>query len=334
MKVKHTEDNIISIWDQFYLYKKMPAWLFFSMSAAIIFFAGYVLIKLFEEQLFLKTQISLSLLISWALVSNHYSFNQYRTIITHKAPLFSKNIEESLGDKTWGKAIKAYNLSTPGSKILTALIIACGVITVILLGMPFENQILNYISIAALIPLFAICGHSAFVGYSLAVDLHELSKHRIYVPFMLFPPPQVSNISSFYLLIIMFYVVGYLFLALAVYYGPYGLHSVMVGWLTILAFYPLGLIFVWAIKIHQIKNAIRFDFIVRVNDMLNRALEKYENTEDLTMTTLEKVTKLMELQKSVSHLRIWPFDLKFIFVFLLSLITAAVQILLIVSNIY
>lgn len=318
-------------WDRFCLVKAFPVWLYWPALGVFTFFVGDVLILAFGESRLLVPQIALAALAAHAGLSNHYSFVGFQSAIRRAQPLFWQERREC--EEWLTMRLRAtFTLESWQSRSVTAAITLLGFASVWSIGFPFRSTWLNALGVAGFLVVVAMCAQSMFVCYRLAATLVELSGREINPPFMLFPNPGVAALGGLYLGVALAVGVAYFLATVTTLMSPYGVGFVLACWLTLLAFYPISLVTFWAITVHRMNRRIKFGFLERANAQVARSFGKVEGSESVRKDDLEVLEKLMAVQDAVTRLQSWPLDLKSIVTFVLTSLTAALQVYLLISQ--
>lgn len=213
--------------------------------------------------------------------------------------------------ETQAWVIKQVRLAVSGNWVKWAsgfFIIIVGVITIIFLGIPFQNNLLRILSVFGLMPLFFFCGTTAYNYACVALMPFEIGRMSIRVPLY---QDSYSGISSINRIIYNLSSAGvglYILLFLAIYTSPYKGGFVMYLWLSILGIGGLLLLPLAFGGLHRaMKNAKRI-VLMQLAEKLETSIK--ESLINPTKEKLDVVQALFAFRKELADLPEWPIDFK------------------------
>jgi hypothetical protein len=196
-------------------------------------------------------------------------------------------------------------------------IVAGGSITILSLGVPFQNHMLRLISFVALIPLFFFCG-TALYNYVRALSIPlRLSKLPIRVPLY---QDEYTGVTSLTPLVFGFSVIALLFYVLlffGVIAGPYPLDILMLGWLSTIGVLAASVLPIALSGLHNAMKSAKRDILSKLAPQLEEATR--QAITDPTKENVEITESLLGLRKELQELPEWPIDFRT----LLTLLTTA-----------
>jgi hypothetical protein len=306
------------------LFKRIPYWLYWPVVGIISFVLGELLIWAYAEKNLFYTLLILSISLGTLPLINMWFFNSFKRLMHELSEFFWDNNEEF---EKWYKIKEKYifTLNSLEAKFTIGFIFIIGLVTVILLGLPFKSEICNITGVNAFALLLIFCGNTLWISIGLLLTLEEIVKRPIKIPFFMIRHHVVSKLKNYYLTQTLFLVLYYIGLVIAVWQGPYGFNYAMLGWLTGVAFYPLVL-FLWSFfKIHFLMNNIKQSYLEIINSEVQHALNNVLSNHNLKDT--EHLEKIMSIQDKIHTLAEWPISFSSSLTFLMTLITAITQIL-------
>ena len=251
--------QIATTWDRFHLLRILPSFIYWSLLSAVAFIVGDLLIATYGERRMLWTQAAFAALVAALPLSGHYSALAFRKMVLGLGPVLWDG-QQSCIQWLEPRVRQIFTLSVWSSKIVTGLIVVLGLVTVVFLGLPFVSLEINVLALLYFTILLAMCGHAAYVVFRLAEVLIELTGRTPRLPFFLFPHPSIAQLSTFHLGVSAAVAFGYGLVTMAVFRSPYGMQPLLAIWLTVLAFYPLGLFLLWFVRVRQLNQSIRFSY--------------------------------------------------------------------------
>jgi hypothetical protein len=233
---------------------------------------------------------------------------------------------ENYADWAMKNTRRIFSLDTLQAKIVVFSINAGGTITLILLGLPFSSPILNIILIIGMQFIYLVYSLSVYSLISMLIFFFEISTYPVSVPFYRSNHPAVRKFLTTYSRSSFLTLIAYSLGVFMIWQGPYEFTPEIVAWLTILSFLPLSM-FSWSFfQAHRLLRRIKENHI----DFINHKIQNIANSveQDMTKDSLEILSKLMDIQKSVESTQEWPIAFEGVFTFLVTLIIPIIQVVL------
>lgn len=325
--MKPTFENIIPV-------KNIPFWLFWIIVGLCSFVIGGALFRLSNENPFLVSLAIASFTMAFLPILNIWLSKAFRKLISDVSASIwdTSDRAAACSFSSYDFIAEIFTLKLPISKIVTSLIVVLGTATILFLGFPFRSTALNAIGLPVFLILLWFCGQTLYISYALLSALRKIVNQPIKVPFMLIPNPAIARLQRFYSLTSLSILFLYVLLVLAIWQGPYGLHRVLLIWLTLLAFYP-GSMLAWSFfQIHNLLQKIKYSYIKIVNDQIQKALSAVERSG--AVKDIERLDKLMKIQADVQRVNEWPIAVGGGVTFVITIITALTQIMVSVRQVF
>lgn len=321
--------QVATTWDRFHFARSLPPLAYWSLLGVAGFITGGVLIATYEDIRNLKVLAVHCALGAMLPIAGHYSALAFRKMVLDLGPVLWDGPDNCMH---WLeiRAGQIFTLSLLSSKVVTGGIVMLGFATIAYLGLPFVSPQMNTFALVAYTIVIAMCAQAAYVVVRLAEVLIELTGRTPKLPFLLFPHPGIAQLSNFYLSFTVLVALGYGLVGMAVFHSPYEFQPILMIWLSILAFYPLGLFLLWLVRVRRLNQAIRFSFLSQINKEVQSALETLRSSKE--KEPLDRLTGLLAIQGIINGIRVWPLDVQSVLAFVVALFTAVSQVLLLVSR--
>ena len=284
------------------LVKKIPYWIYWFTVGVIVFVLGEIFARSINDELFFRDRVIFSLGIA-TVPTIHiwlcYSFEETMS------ELFGSIWKRNTGFDNWLDNSKKniFTLHLHLGKITTGAIVIFGLITVFTLGIPFGEPFYNALGLLTFTPFLFICGQSLYIAIALLSHLARIVRMPVKVPFYLMPTTSLFKLRNYYLTLGLSILLFYVALVFAVWQSPYGFHPILLFWLSILALYPLGILFTSSFQIHVLMCNIKNAHIKKINDEIQQTLKiSIGNNRGNFLVRLEK---LMDIQDKIQKMKEW-----------------------------
>ncbi len=228
--------------------------------------------------------------------------------------------------------IHIFTLKSRQSKITCVGLVIAVVITILVLGLPLKNTTLGIFALIGFMPSVFILAKSAYVCAELIFTLTELARRKPNIPFFQLPHPSLTGLYSEYALLSVLLSIGYALLFWAAWDSPYGLSTVILIWLSILACYPVAT-FLWAItQVHVLMQKVKQSHLEIINLQIQVALQKINETQETA--AYDQLTKAIEIQNKVQNLPEWPISISGTITFFITSAAAIIQITVSVLQVF
>lgn len=308
---------------KFSLFKAIPYYIFWPITGLFSFLVGFLILFLLDEEIYLWTYLIFSSYLMIGPTAVIWGRNTFEKRMNNVKSLFRDTENEF---EVWlrEKINQIFTLNPFYAKFSSILITIFGSLTIILLGLPFENFYIKILGSLTYAFMFFICGHIAYIVIALLSALHQLVQKEPEIDFFQFSHPAISKLQNFFSTISIGITLGYVSLVIAIMKGPYDFSEIFQIWLSILAFIPIMLFTISYSEIHDLLRKIKFSSIKTINIRVQEMLEKINEKSNLK--DLEKLEKIMDIQDKVHSIPEWPFDIQGIATFLIALTTAIIQV--------
>lgn len=312
------------------IFKRISYRVYWPFMGFFLFIAGEILVRILNETGFTITRIVFSAafgLIPVLIISSFYRFEKVMKDLSNI--LWDDNDEF----ESWLKhrMARIYTLKFWPSRIITVLISLGALFTILNLGLPFQSKVGNIIALLLFIPPLFVVGQSAYILLDSLFTLRDLSHRSANVPFYFQPHPAIRALQNGYSTFALVVALGYIFLAISIWQGPYGFSLEMQIWLTLLAFYPISMFFWSFYHVHILMQKIKSSHMKIINKEIQRALNMV--LDGKKNDDVDRLERIMEIQDKVQAAKEWPIDFQGAFTFIATLITFLVQLFLSIRDI-
>ncbi len=309
-------------------FKSIPYWTFWMGVSVLSYLLSELAVLLFEETYYGITRITLSVLLGGLPILYIYLFDELsRTLEKYKTILVDKDEIEEKFEEIKNNIFQFTPISI--SIILVGAILV--LITIINLGMPLENIWANVIILFEVMLLII----PAFHGFSIFIKLipffGNIQKLNIEIPFFHLPNKYINRIENYWWLMTFLITAFYFIFALFVTNSPYWFRIELFLWLSLIGIIPLSL-FIWSLfQIHLIIKEVKYNHLGIINSLIQDSLKCAQ--KDQNKDNIEKLDKLIEVQKKVSDIREWNLSIESFLTFSVALLTLISQVILLLNNI-
>jgi hypothetical protein len=320
--VNYIKKKIKSIYSKFIPFNLHPL-LFWSAIGLIGFLVGEFVIQYYgEEQIF------------WTRVCFTINF----TFLPPLFIIFTNHIPKAiapLSNILWKSQSEADNwvisqqtnlLKYKSNYFRLIIIIAfvCAILTLINIGLPFNNIIVNILSLSFLFVFIIFNAHAAYFAIKGILISIELAEKRVKPSFYIDTKYPVVKLQNFYSFSTLALTLGYIMFTLGVVNSPYGITNELQTWLAGGAFFPPLFLFISFFQIHRIMQKIKYANLRKVNNELQRL---YKKAIRWPMFNLNELLKFMEIQDKITSMKEWPFELQGMISLIISSLLAIGQLL-------
>lgn len=303
--------------------KKVSYWIVYLSAGLLFFFLSELVLNYFGEDEFFAIRIYIAFVIG---VIPPLLTEFSKGFITRANDL-SKILWEDFSEfEKWrnDRYVHIFTLKSKQSKITCLGLVIAVVVTILVLGLPLKNTTLGIIALVGFTPTVFILAQSAYVCAELIFTLTELAKRKPNVPFFKLPHPSLTGLYSEYALLSVLLSIGYALLFWAAWDSPYGLSTIILIWLSILACYPVAT-FLWAItQVHVLMQKVKQSHLEIINHQIQVALQKINETQE--SAAYDQLTKAIEIQNKVQSLPEFPISISGTVTFFITSATAIIQI--------
>jgi hypothetical protein len=278
-------------------------WIFIT---ALLSLGGVVAQLCFGEIDYVVSSILLSLIVVLLPPFFTYVRNQYLDLDNRMATFVALSKEER---EIWIHKI-AIQAATGGWIIWT-----CGIVnvlvcetTVLVLGIPFQNQALYITTLILLVPLFFFCGTSVYTtAYSFTIP-SRLARLPIKVPLYQDRYTGITSLNSMIFGFLFGALMLYALLFAAVITGPYTLDVVMLGWLSAIGLLVLLIVPIGLVGLHTAMKRAKREALLKLTPKLEMAIQRSLN--EPVQENLDLVESLFKFKEEVQKLPEWPIDFR------------------------
>lgn len=290
-------------YERIIIFKRVPFWAYWFVVSLLTFLVGETLVRLFADSHYFWAQCLLSIA-SGLLPTAYILFShRFQDALEEVSSIAWEDSEEF---KEWLKArsTRIFTLKFWPAKVVSSLITILGLITVALLGSPFQSPLVTMLALLWFAYILVICGHGLYICMYLLYTLREVVLRPVEVPFYRIHHPAIERLQSCYYFVAVSIFLAYLALALTIRLGPYGLVPALQIWLTILAFYPLSL-FLWSFfHIHAWLKRIKSSYLRKITPAVQQALD--DVLSHGTLDDVERLDRMMGIQARLQSVSEWP----------------------------
>jgi hypothetical protein len=306
--------------------KKLNYWLFWPLLGVIGFLLGELLINIFADRHFLITQLLFGLGVGILPLSFIGFSHSLQKVILQISRFFWDDEDEFL-DWLENRIQRCFTLRFWPSRLVTGSVIVLGSGTVLFLGLPFKTTLLNILAYIGFSFVLIICGQIMYMISDSLIILRELINRPIKIPFYFLPHPAINELQNHYMMLSFFTIVTYIILVISIWQGPYGINIEMQVWLTVLAIYPISILFWVFSSVHKLMKRIKFANIEIINAKIQIALHTISEKKEI-----EVLDSLMDVQRKVQSLPEWTINISGGVTFIISVLTLIAQIMITVQE--
>lgn len=315
------------------IFKKIPYWLYWTIIGVCGFLTSEILLFYFEENLYFYSMITVSFALAIVPIYNIWISYKFRELINEvEKSLWDKKISKNKASLYDINIIEIFSLKSPPSKLVTILVVIFGVLTILYLGLPFTSPAINIIGFTAFLLILWFCGQTLYITFALYFSLSKIVSHPVNIPFMFIPNPTISKLQGFYSTMSLAITFLYSLLVTAIWNGPYGLHPILLIWLTLLASYSV-VMFIWSFfQIHNLLQKIKYAHVEVINNQIQKTLNAI-NKNNL-LSNIEHLERLIKIQKDVQQINEYPLALSSGITFVITILAAIAQIIVSIRQIF
>lgn len=319
---KSTKFKYVKSTFEYLTVKKIPYWIYWPVIGVILYIFSEIIIFYFEEKRFFISRIVLILeVFSWPITYIYFS-RRFYNLMEDIHTIFWQNKKDA---DIWynHQAEKIFTLKPISSRILVLFFSILLILTLLCLGLPFTNNIINITLVFVFFFISFIPANGVLIVFYNFVILQDLSKLNPEIPFFLFPNTCLIKIkrhlfsgTSIIAIVVFVLIVGFN-------YSPYGLNFLLKLWLFAIALFPLCLFF-WALsKVQEIITTAKDNQIKLINDRIQKLLNGLLNDDEKSINNL---IKYMDMQQKISSISEWSLDPKSIIALMIALLPILFQI--------
>jgi len=323
-----TNKKAVSTYERIILFKRMPYWLYWALMGLAVFLINKAANLILHERQFLFTEIVFSGaigLLPTLMIFGSHEFE--KTMVGLSSILWGgNNNNEEFNQWLYERKTRIFTLKSWGAKFITILFVACALLTISFLGLPFQSSIANGLALLGFISLLLMSGQTAYLLLDLLITLREIVYRPVNIPFYIQTHPAIKKLQSIYFSAALFTTLGYVLGVLSIWQSPYGFSFELQLWLTMLAFYPISMFFWSFFHVHILMQNIKDSHIKIINQEIQRTLGvvlKNEKTDDV-----ERLEKMMGIQNKVQEVKEYPIELQGALTFIATFATVLVQIII------
>jgi len=325
-------NNSISTYERIILFKNIPYWMYWLAIGTLGTLLGQIILRASHEKTLFWTALMIGVggvgiyptVLVWMAKHFYPTYMELSTIFWNDR----KECENWVNNEFR----KTFTLETHQVKLIIVFIVTLALVTISLIGLPFQSKIVNILATSGYILFAVICGQGAHVALNLLGVLSKVTKLKPNSPFYLSKPLPIISLLNYYSYNALFTTAGYIILTIAVWQGPYGFSFELQIWLAILAFFPLSMFFWSYYQIHIMLLKIKQEHLKVINQEVHRNLEKVLIGD--TLESVERLDKVMGIQKKIQETSDWPVDFQGTATFVITLATAIIQIILAVTGFF
>lgn len=313
------------------LVPRIPYWLCWLLVGSVGFVVGELFIRTYEEPSYLWSRILFSLAFALIPIFNVRLAHLFGPTLRSLALLIWKDRTQA---EHWiaQRQRRIFTLESWQAKVVSAAITGAGLTTVITMGLPFGSNVVDTLFLITFLILLWFCGQTLYISLDLLVTLTYLVTQPVRTPFFLRQHPAIADLQRFYSIEALGITCFYVGLVIAIWQGPYGLHPLMLLWLTLLALYPASLLCWSFLQIHQLLRSIKRSHFQVINAEVQ--LNQMQAMRTHHLEDLERLEKSLTIQNMIESMREWPVNLSAVATFVITLAAAIAQIVLAVARFY
>lgn len=322
--------SLKSTFESIILIKKIPYWLYWLIIGTTGFIFGEFLFNYLGEQPFIIDRVIGAYTITIIPILNIWLFYSFRKTLKE---IINSVWERDEAAESWlqERESRIFTLRQLPAKLVTGFIVISGLITIAMLGLPFRSTTTNILGVIAFTVLLWFCGQTLYISFDLLVTLRDIVNKPTDVPFMLLPNPAVSKLQTYYSTAALTITFLYTSLVVAIWQGPYGINTVMLIWLTVLAFYPTSML-VWSFtQIHTLIRNIKHSHLKIINDEIQKNLRRISKSN--SVDDVDRLDKLIKIQGEVSSIKEWNFAFGNSITFVLTSLAGVIQVIISIREI-
>lgn len=305
------------------LLRKCPLVFWGGVSAILTAVALFLLSK-FGESLSAETVIAFCSLFALIPMSHIEDYRRFYKLMENFVALFELNSEER--EHIWTKTNKIFVLRNPIMWVTAILTNVLCTAMLTYLDLPFRSNLLNVLAIIGFEFVVFFGGQSV---YTTLADLRLLSEFASISPrtrfFKSFPLRLQEFSTGYYLRSSLHILLSYVAILIMVIRGPYGVSSILMLLLVVVALLPTSYIVYFLFQIHRVMLALKqrnLDVIdEEIRSLWNGKLAVFQangSTQPVLknellpekLKTMECIGKLLDLRERVTRMRDWPWDIQ------------------------
>jgi hypothetical protein len=297
--------------------------LFWPLIGFLIFWLGEILIRVFQQEYLFWNRFFFTINFSLLPLVFIKSIKDLRLALYPLSNILWISTDEF---EKWVSikidSLIGYNsLLNKGIKIVSIIF---AIVTITILGLPFQNLYLNIFSLAFLFVFTLINAQGAYMAIKGIQFSIELLEREIHVPFFVETKSKVIKLQNLFSFGTLAITIGLIFFTLGIWKSPYGITHELQIWLAVGTLFPPIFLIVTFDKVHKLMQKMKYKNLDLVNDELqNFYIKSLKNPKK----NIEKLSFFMDIQEKISNGREWPFDLAGVVSLILSLLLATVQLL-------
>jgi len=332
MKYKNNLEDIVSrnIYWHLTLFLKSKYIVYWLLVGTVVILIYEIVLYFFGEPRFIWTEIFFAYFIIGVIPAvNLFSVNVFIKLMDALSPMLKLEVG-SFPSWIVQEGRKLFDVRYFSMWATSLSINILGSLTLMAAGLPFKSEFVNIITLIAIQPIFFICGQGAYFLAATMIFQYRLVRLSLSIPFLEYCNRAIYKLSSSSYSLAFFVLIEYGGLFFAVRFGPYGNSIFMMPWLIGLAVTPI-ITFVWGIfQIHFLQQEIKMKHIESITSEIQRLFEEFISNP--TLNNIDRLSKAVEIQRSVEQSKEWPISLQVIITLIITAAAAVSQILIAISS--
>jgi len=326
------DEKHLTTFERLVVPRRLPFWVFWPAIALLVYAAGETLVRVISEYYYLWPRVLITWAVAFIPVTHIWIAHWFIRVMPglFKPLADNKHHMIDLIDRAY---VETFTLVTRASKIVVSFIAVSALVTVVLIGLPFESAVLNAVALPLFTLFAALCGQALHITIALLFWLGRIVRQPMTSPFFLIPRRTIADLQTFYFVLGFVVTLLYAGLIVAVWRGPYDFHLAILVWLTCLALYPLAIFVVSVIHIHRMMQVLKQKHLAAVNENVAELSKNVLINND--WDRIENLSTLMDIQTKVQRMKEWPLATPNApLALLLALITAATHLVILVLELF
>lgn len=316
--------EVRSVYEQYQPLSRFSRWIIWPLAGVSCLAGGLILAHLAGVESYPAVLLIVAIGTAAVPLGTTWSCHKFQEVMESLNTLLwpsTSDCQEWIHNKS--RAI--FTLETRSSRTLSFFFFACAFLTYLLMDFPQGLEGNRLILLLAATPVLVFCGNCAYLMIVLIGAVHEVSRRSILTaPFFRSPHPGTIRVQAFYSACAIIIAISYVCMVMCALLGPYELGFELKVWALTIALYPVGLFVFSLFSMHVILKNIKSHNISIVNEGLQRLFAVTPEID--TDTDLEKLDRMMSIQRQVESMHEWPHAIGGTITFISTLALAVAQV--------
>ncbi|WP_425446662.1 hypothetical protein [Dethiothermospora halolimnae] len=308
---------------------KLPYNIFWVILSVLTYCISELILFLFhEDRYFVFQLLIIGGVLTWPIFYRIYSKKFYDLFKDIKA-IFWENDNDA---NEWyvNNSKRIFALNTIVSKLLVLLLMVLGILTLIYLGLPFNNTSVNVMAVIGFLVIYFIAINSVNIMVQMFITLYKLSELVPKVGFYRYSHPAFLKIKKLYLEFGVVTSIIYFGLVLSFNCSPYNMNLVLLAWLSSIAILPLGMYVCASLLSKKIILKAREYQTDKIDSKIESQYKKLEKEAD--MDDIIKLKNYMDIKNNLLKYQITQNKINSIFALIIAFISLVSQIITIIKG--